>query len=798
MELNFVMMKRCSRFSLVIVPLLLSTNAHTQTLPIHIQSTSDLTDSEFQTFRPSNASFQLYVSALDYWLEHRYVQRHSDSDGLTLLGEWRYGPCLAIAVLDSHHVLLGNGELLQVLDVSTGTTPQITSEAPTAGVVFDIAIGGHYAYVISNGGLDVVDLSDVRNPEIVGTWSDSTYYTSVVTDIRDVPYIYLGGDDFSVLDVSKQTEPRLVVREPVFRFMGDMQAYMDQAQRVYLYAPNSEGVWVETFDITDPTAPLHTAFNLLSAGNMAVKGDTLLVAGGKSVRILSLAEPLSPEKIGQFELPASSLDFWIEEEILYASVTELYGDTLVGVMTLDISNVTNPRILGNVEWSGPISGGIGPGRIAVMGEQVYAASTVALWGIDAADLAEPRERFYFPTSYYRSRRLVCDGDYLYVAAEFGGLWILDKSEPTQLVPVGHFVTYGSAFDLAVQDTLVLIAVGQDLLVVNVSRPSEPQLISTVTELGRFLPFPGRMDVSNEYAYVPGEFGLVVIDFHQPEQPQIVSLFSLDHVSQVSVEGDLAFLARAFHTGLHKNGLHIIDVTNPIFPKPISTFNLWKAVFVDISGSHAFVATSNSPGLPGYRGFAILDISNPESPIELSRIDSLWSSVGELANGLVVSESWAYRKKVISVINPEAPVAKESIAGFSDVAVCGFDGGRDVICVDSAPGVRVYRNDILITNVAENDRQSPNDFILYQNYPNPFNSDTKIRYQLAAAVKVRLSVYNLVGQKIRTLVNSKQQAGNYSITWDGRDDAGNPVASGLYFYRFESEKLVKTSKMLLLR
>ncbi|MCK6622291.1 MAG: T9SS type A sorting domain-containing protein [Calditrichaceae bacterium] len=98
---------------------------------------------------------------------------------------------------------------------------------------------------------------------------------------------------------------------------------------------------------------------------------------------------------------------------------------------------------------------------------------------------------------------------------------------------------------------------------------------------------------------------------------------------------------------------------------------------------------------------------------------------------------------------------------------------------------------------------PQGFELRQNYPNPFNPTTAISYQLspmgqAALSDVQLTVYNLLGQKVRTLVNARQPAGRYEVKWEGRDEEGKPVGSGVYFYRLEAGDFTQTRKMLLLR
>lgn len=88
--------------------------------------------------------------------------------------------------------------------------------------------------------------------------------------------------------------------------------------------------------------------------------------------------------------------------------------------------------------------------------------------------------------------------------------------------------------------------------------------------------------------------------------------------------------------------------------------------------------------------------------------------------------------------------------------------------------------------------------LGNNYPNPFNPSTVIEYSLANDLDVELSVYSVNGQRVRTLVNAHQKKGTYSVVWDGRNNVGLQVASGVYFYRIKAGKFVDSKKMILLR
>ncbi len=101
---------------------------------------------------------------------------------------------------------------------------------------------------------------------------------------------------------------------------------------------------------------------------------------------------------------------------------------------------------------------------------------------------------------------------------------------------------------------------------------------------------------------------------------------------------------------------------------------------------------------------------------------------------------------------------------------------------------VDANGILVPTVTE----------LSGNYPNPFNPETQIKFSLKEAANVTLNIYNLKGQKMRTLVDGELSAAYHTITWDGRDDNNNNVSSGVYFYKMRTEEYNSTKKMILMK
>ena len=120
---------------------------------------------------------------------------------------------------------------------------------------------------------------------------------------------------------------------------------------------------------------------------------------------------------------------------------------------------------------------------------------------------------------------------------------------------------------------------------------------------------------------------------------------------------------------------------------------------------------------------------------------------------------------------------------------GSGNGIELVNV-TGTSVRVDKQD--------HDIQVAGTFQLYQNYPNPFNPVTCIAFELSIPEHVSITVLNVDGQKVRTLIDGQQHSGSHIISWDGRNEAGQALASGTYFYRIRAGAFVRTCKMILMR
>jgi hypothetical protein len=131
-----------------------------------------------------------------------------------------------------------------------------------------------------------------------------------------------------------------------------------------------------------------------------------------------------------------------------------------------------------------------------------------------------------------------------------------------------------------------------------------------------------------------------------------------------------------------------------------------------------------------------------------------------------------------------------------------DSGQVKVVQDNATGMD-YSDDsgnfiINISTGIKNAKNHIDKFVLYSAYPNPFNPSTTIRYALSNSSRITLKVYNILGEKIRTIVDEFQSPGEKSVMWDGTNNQGKSVGSGVYLYQLQSGNEIKTKKMTLLK
>jgi len=158
----------------------------------------------------------------------------------------------------------------------------------------------------------------------------------------------------------------------------------------------------------------------------------------------------------------------------------------------------------------------------------------------------------------------------------------------------------------------------------------------------------------------------------------------------------------------------------------------------------------------------------------------FSLVGPTSYSLGAGESDTFTVR----FHPQSPGSK----------ICTTETGNDLCSDVSCTGTAEFTDGIDLSE----DRDLPDHYSLSQNYPNPFNAKANIEFSLPKNCHVKLTIYNILGQKVRVLVDDYQSAGHKSVKWDGKDDQGEEMPSGVYFYKIKAGEFTDSKKMVILK
>lgn len=583
---------------------------------------------------------------------------------------------------------------------------------------------------------------------------------------------------------------------------------------------------IKILNIADPLLPqLLSAVDTLGPCNDVFSDNAYLyIAAGEKVQILEITDPAEPVYRGM--LTVAGMDF---RAVAVDSGIAYIGDENAGLVIADVQDPTNPAVLGMldtgkqttairlrenlgfittaeyglriIDCSTPgapaeIAGWASPGRamgfafgeIASTGSSLphvfiadYSAGVRAL---AIADPAAPVESSYRKVlapsgggvSFGKAYRAEVIGHTAYIAYGWEGIKLVDVADPRHPALLGKLNTPGDARDVRVQGDIAYVADWDPgLRVLDVADPQQPQEIS-VFPLGR----TRQLALSGDYLYAAtGDSGLAILDIATPSSPLPIAALNEYYVRAIAVEGTIAALAE-------QQQVRFFDVSNPLYPLPGGTTGLLPGGGCDglaIAGQHAYIPDGDT--------LRIFDLANLAAPLPLGKI-----GFGTLAYDVSVQPPYAAVAagsaglRIYDVSDASHP----QLAGYydGDAFARGVAMQNDLVYVsEENDGFSIYR----FEGPAGLDRPDdlPEVYMLYQNFPNPFNPQTVIRYRLPAAGQVILEVFNLLGQKVATLADRLQSAGEYRVIFRA-DDLG----SGIYFYRLRVGNFEAVKKMLLIQ
>jgi hypothetical protein len=252
-----------------------------------------------------------------------------------------------------------------------------------------------------------------------------------------------------------------------------------------------------------------------------------------------------------------------------------------------------------------------------------------------------------------------------------------------------------------------------------------------------------------------------------------------------IESALAYDTLLF-VATNKNLLWILRITPSLEITPLSVidFENTPAKIMIIEGRVAVFTGAE---------MVVYDFSDPEFPM-LERTVTLM---------LPVQDAALHGDKLYTV-GPLGVAVYELYGLAPDIMEYGGRSGSLLKVIDGflatsdGGAIHIYKIPFDTVPPVPSNQRGPTDFALRQNYPNPFNAVTTIDYSVPKRAQVKIAVYNLLGQVVRVLVDEEKPQGDFTTRWDGRNHAGIPVGSGVYFCRFSADDFTDCKKMLFVK
>jgi hypothetical protein len=705
----------------------------------------------------------------------------SAGNNITLVDIVEAAPCGTVD-LQGSTLFAGFSALLTIIDVSDPSQPVKLSNFQVTRYIDDIEANGSIVYLMdTDGGIWAVDVSNPYDPSLatqlppVGNQEGSR-----LTCYQD--HLYLCTDDHGLLiyDASDPANPVQI-------------GHLATASRVTDIALNGDTAFMTTFsdglfvlDVTDKSNPVEVGhYDAMEwiARSIDVAGDYAYVTSifnNDGLWVFAVSDSGNPEQIG-FKF----VDFYPSDVVVagdYAYVVNISGNN-EELAVIDISDPTSPTRVGGL-------GSAGGYEIALCGGVAF----VAAWydGVEVVDVSVPSAPVAvgdYPTLGYFND-IVATSGHLAMARNYK-LSMVQIDNPEHQYDVGLTSGQDRIEDVEIQGGYAYLAScdewdgpWQGMHVVNITDPTNPTYVSSLEGYCIY-----GISVEGDHAYFASGEAFNVVDISDPTEPVLVGSLPVTYrASRVETKGGIAVVASG------DDGLLIVDVSLPTEPAEIGAYDpAWAVSDVAIKGDFAYLAVySYSSDI----GFRVIDISVPSSPIDVGSYNT-GGGTGDIAitgdyvyvGGMSNTRLWIY-----DVSEPAFPQE----AGYYET---GGTSGRAafwppfVFAQSSLHGsLFILQTDLISGGSSE---RAP-EISLGQNYPNPFVPSTNISFTMPRTARAVLKVYDIKGRLVRTLIDEETDAGESTVIWDGTDDGGRPVASGVYFYQLKADGLSQSKKMILLK
>ena len=684
---------------------------------------------------------------------------------------------------------------LEIFSLTEPTQPIRIGEIGTPGQARAVAVDGDTAYIADGtAGVHVIDISVPTAPNIVKTLGGFTDARRVETDGDN---LYVLGTARGMLvynqhDVrnSQTPRPRRFFRTggtPLNILIRDKTVYVsDDRHGLYILEQSPFGDFV--FQSSVPI--LANAYEIMETANTAYA----LVASG-NLTWINITDAENPEMGHRLNTPGFATSIELRDTTVYLA------DQQAGLHIIDVRNPQQPRRLSSQQTFGNAT------DVVVWGTLAYIADGKA--GIQTIDVSQPESPKWLHRYAFSGTASGIDiveieeGERtVYIANGVAGLRTLEFTTPYQGVLTQNLLfptetsTFHEQFETAnctkvrVQNGYGFVAADTGMFIVHLGTNTFVAHIPTAAPVS-------DIALHNGYTYLCAE-SLVIVDSRAPQQSSIVSKRDVSGSAyRVVVDGS----ASSAYVAALDGGLHIFDIAEPTAPRPIGNYaTQGNAIGVTFAKDRVYLLDSGV-------GVAVLDVSEPHEPRLHGTYENdvlpIDAQVG--GNHLYLLDSRGVQmidtrtlEMTSSLVYENRELWFPSELRLTDTALYIADLYQLRILRVHPEGASLAVEERMPSDWTPNVVDPAPVNSLHQNYPNPFNPETWIPYQLASNVNVSLHIYDAQGRSIYSKPLGYQKSGSQTAYWDGRNAAGEAVASGVYFYSIQAGDFHATRKMLIRR
>lgn len=698
-----------------------------------------------------------------------------DSLNVSLAGTWPFTWATEVAS-DSVRKLafLGGGGGVFILDVSDTANPTIISDnkITTRDLVYDCYYDHQNQRLYVAGGYDgisVWNISIPNSPARILTYSTPGGATGICNQ-GNLVFVACKDAGFVIIDISEPNAPYQIGYLPP---SGTTWTYKVKVLRDHAYIGDAYGAQFRVVNISDPSNPYQVGMCYPSGGDkiqeIVISGRYAFLACNQGgFEVVDITTPSNPTIVAVLPTLYLTMGVALSGDRRYVYTAERDA----GVRVIDVSDPVNPYETGVCNLSPYYVF-----DVSAYGRTVLTA--MATFGIVGAN--NPSNPILMglcrgvPGAH---QSIKINGDYVYLGTQ-GSLQIIDISSLQTPTRVGVYLLASRDTDLRgldVRDNYLFLGRGDDIFqILDISNPANPAPLGYC-----YLGNPIRdLTVAGNYAYALADYYyLKIVDISDANSPQVTTNFALPGYGEsmgIKVAGNCAYIANYY------DDLFIVDVSDPLNPSFITQFNTGLPYHqghnLDIRGNYIYLAG-------GEGGIAIIDVSDPNNPF----LTGVYNTAN--AMDVVYHHDKIYiadghdEVEIVDVSDPANPVN----AGYYNNPYLNTDFTAHLTLSENNPGyffaaydrrgLHIYK-DLQYSIEEETKHRNAIGPEIVKIVPNPAKGCATF---IVSPVRVeKLEIYDVLGKRIRSL-NVGKDSKEISIKWDGTNDNGLQVPSGIYFVK----------------